>query len=40
MVPEWVGEEDSGSSTMEDNGQAYEEERKRLEDVFMKYKKD
>lgn len=40
MVPEWVGEEDTGSSTMEDNGQASEEERKRLEDVLKKYKKD
>lgn len=40
MLPEWVGEEDNESSIVEDNGQASEDERKRLEEVLNKYKRD
>ncbi|WP_259418283.1 hypothetical protein [Bacillus toyonensis] len=39
MTPEWVKEEDT-SSTVEGNGQATEEDRKRLEEVLKKYKRD
>lgn len=43
MVPEWVGEEDDGSQTVEDNVQApedLEESQKRLDEVLKKYKRD
>jgi len=40
IVPEWVGEEENTSLTGADNGQASEEERKRLDDVLKKYKRD
>ncbi|PFM44311.1 hypothetical protein COJ45_25350 [Bacillus cereus] len=43
MVPEWVGEEENTSSPMEDKGQAQknlDDERKRLEEVLKKYKRD
>ncbi|WP_255287019.1 hypothetical protein [Bacillus toyonensis] len=40
MTPDWVGKEDNESAIVEDNGQASEEDRKRLEEVLKKYKKD
>lgn len=39
MTPEWLGEEDNESLTVEDNGQASEEDRKRLEEVLKRYKR-
>ncbi|MCQ6530523.1 hypothetical protein [Bacillus mycoides] len=38
IIPDWLKEDTS--STMEDNGQASEEDRKRLEEVLKKYKRD
>nr|WP_254912737.1 helix-turn-helix domain-containing protein [Bacillus thuringiensis] len=38
LAPDWLKEDES--STVEDNGQASEEDRKRLEEVLKKYKRD
>ncbi|MDY7965276.1 hypothetical protein [Bacillus thuringiensis] len=40
MTPNWVGKEDNATKTEGDNGQASEDERKRLEEVLKKYKRD
>ncbi|WP_240522265.1 hypothetical protein [Bacillus thuringiensis] len=42
MTPNWVGKEDNENEneTERDNGQASEDERKRLEEVLKKYKRD
>ncbi|MEI4605916.1 DnaD domain protein [Bacillus cereus] len=39
LAPGWLKEENT-PSTVEDNGQASEDERKRLEEVLKKYKRD
>ncbi|MDY7965775.1 hypothetical protein U0F29_32610, partial [Bacillus thuringiensis] len=40
MTPNWVGKEDNATKTEGDNGQASKDERKRLEEVLKKYKRD